>query len=297
MSLAGTAPPRRLEFALDGRGPGGMAVLEWGAAAGPVDLIFVHANGFNARTYSALLAPLAEGRRIWAPDLRGHGRTTLAARPEGRWSWEDHAADLAALLDQAEGKPVLAGHSMGATSAVLAAARRPDRARSLLLFDPVIWSRGAVLMFRLPGLRRLPRRIPLYRNALRRRSRFDSREQARDAYAGRGAFKGWSERAIADYVEDGLVETAEGLVLACSPRWEASNYAAQSHDPWRALRRYGGPARILAAERGSTCRLPDRPRGLSRVSVERPSGATHFLPIIRPDLAGAALRRALDVPS
>lgn len=294
MAASDLDAPRRLSFALDDRGPGEMVLLEWGDPTRPIDLIFVHANGFNARTYSTLLAPLAEGRRIWAPDLRGHGRTTLAADPEGRWSWDDHGADLAALIDQAGSSSlVLAGHSMGGTSAVLAAAQRRERVRAMTLFDPVIWSRGAVLAFGLPGLRQLPRRIPLYLNALKRRARFDSTEQARAAYAGRGAFKGWPDQMLADYVEDGLTPTDDGLALACTPQWEASNYAAQSHDPWRALRRYGGPVRILAAEINSTCRVPERPAGMPQVSVERPAGATHFFPMIQPDLAREALRRLL----
>jgi pimeloyl-ACP methyl ester carboxylesterase len=294
MEVTGVDAPRRLSFALDGRGPGEMAVLEWGDPTRPVDLIFVHANGFNARTYSALLEPLGGDRRIWAPDLRGHGRTTLTAQPEGRWSWDDHGADLAALVDRAGTSPlVLSGHSMGGTSSVLAAAQRRERVRALTLFDPVIWSQPAVLAFGLPGLRQLPRRIPLYLNALKRRARFDSREQARSAYEGRGAFKGWPDRMLADYVEDGLTQTDGGLALACAPSWEASNYAAQSHNPWRALRRYGGPVRILAAETGSTCHVPDKGRGLEHVRVERPAGATHFFPMIQPDLAREALRQVL----
>ena len=44
------------------------------------------------------------------------------------------------------------------------------------------------------------------------------------------------------YRDDGTVE------LACAPAWEASNYAAQAHDPWRAMARLQCVARILRAE-------------------------------------------------
>ncbi|MFN3932395.1 MAG: alpha/beta fold hydrolase [Brevundimonas sp.] len=285
------SPPRRLSLPVDNRwGAGEMSVLDFGDPKRPVDLVFVHANGFNARTYRSLLAPLSGTLRIWAPDLRGHGLTTLPADPAGRRGWTDHRDDLVALLDLLDGPPaVLAGHSMGGTSALLAAAERPDRVSKLVLLDPVIWRRWVVAAFHLPLLDRLASRIPLVKGALRRRSRFDSRDQAMAAYSGRGAFRGWPEIMLADYLADGLIESDPGLTLACPPEWEASNYAAQSHDPWRALKRLDRPVHILKGETGSTCSVPEQPRGLPHVTVETVSGGTHFFPMVKADVARDAL--------
>jgi pimeloyl-ACP methyl ester carboxylesterase len=285
------SPPRRLSLPVDNRwGAGEMSVLDFGDPKRPVDLVFVHANGFNAMTYRTLLAPLSGTLRIWAPDLRGHGHTTLPADPRGRRGWTDHRDDLVALLDALDGPPVvLAGHSMGGTAALLAAAERPDRVSKLVLMDPVIWGRVAVALFQLPLFDRLASRIPLVKNARKRRALFESREQALAAYSGRGAFRGWPEMMIADYLADGLVETPDGFVLACTPDWEASNYAAQSHDPWRALRRVGRPVRILKAQAGSTCFPSHSPNGLPAVTVETVHGGTHFFPMLKADVARDAL--------
>ena len=285
------SPPRRLSLPVDNRwGAGDMSVLDFGDPKRPVDLVFVHANGFNAMTYRSLLAPLSGTLRIWAPDLRGHGLTTLPTNPNGRRGWADHRDDLVALLDALDGPPaVLAGHSMGGTSALLAAAERPDRVSKLVLLDPVIWRRWVVMAFHLPLLDRLGSGIPLVKSARRRRAVFDSREQAMKAYTGRGAFRGWPEIMLADYLADGLIETDAGLTLACPPEWEASNYAAQSHDPWRALKRLDRPVRILKAEAGSTCHVPEQPRGLPHVTVETVPGGTHFFPMLRADVARDAL--------
>lgn len=287
-------PPRRLSVPISNRwGSGEMSVLDFGDPDRPVDLIFVHANGFNAMTCRSLLAPLSSSLRIWAPDLRGHGRTTLPADPAGRRGWTDHRDDLISLLEQVDGPPVvLSGHSMGGTASLLAAAERPDRVAGLVLLDPVIWTRLAVLAFQLPMLDRMAERIPLVKNARKRRFGFDSREQALAAYKGRGAFKGWPEMMLSDYLADGLVETADGgFRLTCDPQWEASNYAAQSHDPWRALRRVGRPVHILKAGIASTCSLTP-PSRLPDVKVEVVPGGTHFFPMLKPDIARDALFEA-----
>jgi hypothetical protein len=94
---------------------------------------------------------------------------------------------------------------------------------------------------------------------------------------------------IADYLADGLVEGPDGFALACAPEWEASNYAAQSHDPWRALKRVGRPVRILKAEAGSTCFPAPGLRGLPDVSVKTVHGGTHFFPMLKADVARDAL--------
>ncbi len=74
-TLAPQSPVRRTESMPDGT----VSLLEWNAAA-PLDLIFLHATGFNAETYRPLLAPLSENHHIVAIDQRGHG---LNEAPDG----------------------------------------------------------------------------------------------------------------------------------------------------------------------------------------------------------------------
>ncbi|MDB5456085.1 MAG: alpha/beta hydrolase [Caulobacter sp.] len=295
MDAAMFREPRRRLIAIDSRaGAGDMAALEFGPQDQPVDVVFVHANGFNAQTYRTLLAPLGAGLRVLAVDQRGHGATTLAAAPEGRRSWRDLRDDLVALLAALDQPPVvLAGHSMGGTVSLLAAADQPAAVRGLVLLEPVILPLAATLAARTPWAASLARRTPLVRAALRRRAVFDSREAAFAAYRGRGAFRTWPETMLADYVGGGFVDRPDGKVeLACAPAWEASNYAAQGHDPWRAVGRVERPVHILRAERDSTCRIGDGGgfiRRNPRVRIDTVPGTSHFLPMERPDLVREAI--------
>ena len=259
-----------------------LAAIKFGDVNRPVDALFLHANGLTALTYRSVLAPLGERLHILAPDQAGHGRSPQRRAAEGRTDWLDLRDDLVAVIDGLEGGPlILAGHSMGATVALLAAAERPTRVKALALFEPVLMSRPLV------------GDNPFAAQARRRRAVFPSRTAAIDAYRGRGAFTTWPEDALRDYAIDGFRDRADGQVeLACSPEWEASNFRAHGHDSLGALRRVQAPTLILRAERGrlSACgpssRFSPTIRGLR---VETIAGTTHFLPIERPALVAEAL--------
>lgn len=281
--------PRARRIELPERG-GVMAALEFGPPDRPIDIVFSHANGFNARTYRTILAPLSPPLRILALDLRGHGRSELPTPTEGRTSWDGLAEDLLAVLTGLDIRgAVLSGHSMGGTSSLLAAAQAPERVKALVLFDPVLLPPGSFEAYRSGQAPASAMEIA----ARRRRAVFDSREEALAAYTGRGAFKSWSPAQLADYVADGFRDRPDGQVeLACAPEWEASNFGSHGHDPWPALRAPPCPVRILRAEHASTsssltAHLDEL--AAAGVRVETVPGTTHFLPMERPDVVRAGL--------
>jgi pimeloyl-ACP methyl ester carboxylesterase len=129
--------------------------------------------------------------------------------------------------------------------------------------------------------------------ALRRRATFPSKQAAFEAYLGRGGFRTWSEAQLADYVEAGFRETADGEVtLTCAPEWEASNFRTHNYDAWAAFRATRCPIRILRAAMGSTFPLEGREAELGddgRIQAQTIPGTSHFLPMERPELVRALL--------
>jgi pimeloyl-ACP methyl ester carboxylesterase len=261
---------------------GDIAAIEFGPPSRTLDVLFLHANGFNALTYrQALDADL----RVLALDLRGHGRTTLPTHAQ-RHAWQVYADDvLAVLASLGEAPTVLAGHSMGGATVLLAAPR--VTAARVVLFDPVV----AADAFYAPGRTPSPDQ-PLAQAALRRKPRFASRAAAAAAYRGRGAFRTWPDAVLEDYLQDGLRDLPDGGVeLACAPAWEAANFAAFAMSDPRVGLRAG--VRVLRAELGSTCALDPAAAAAAGVRLESVPGTTHFLPMERPDTVQAALREAV----
>lgn len=255
-------------------------------------LHFAHATGMNAALYGALLAPLAGEFAITASDARGHGFTGLPKEPAALTSWDQFADDLLRLIDAIDGdRPwLLAGHSMGAAVSLLAAAARPDRVAGLVMIDP------AMLPFEVAAQVRAGVAIPnpMADQAARRRGSFPSRADARAAYDGRGVFRTWHDADLDAYLDGGLVETADGVDLACAPAYESATFRAVSPRIEPALAAIRCPFIILAGEEGSTVRdaeLAAFAAHPSCIAARRVPGTTHFLPLEHPDLVQDAIRR------
>jgi pimeloyl-ACP methyl ester carboxylesterase len=288
------AEARRREIALT---DGPVSVLDWGGAGHSIH--FAHANGFNAATYAPILATLAGRGRIFASDLRGHGFTGLPADPVRMKSWTVYRDDLIALLEALGAGPyILAGHSMGGASSLLVAAKRPDLVKALVLFEPVLMPWQVKLMMALMRVAGRTGRVnPMVAAALRRRSVFASKDAARASYKGRGAFKTWPDAALDGYLEGGLITQQDGtLQLACAPAWEAANFSIGPPFMGATLARIKAPLTILHGTIASTTR-PSMVAAIQRLIpqavLKKIEGATHFLPIERPDLTRDALAAAL----
>ena len=260
-------------------------------------VVFAHANGLNKSAYEPMFAAMETEVALIALDARGHGRTTLPAPPARLRSWTLYADDLVAAVAALSPEPplTLAGHSLGAVTALLAAERLG--AARLVLLEPVIVPGTARLAARAPLLSRaMPRLVPIARRAAARRDGWPDEASVRAAYARSRFFGAWDEAALSGYLADGLTRTENGVRLACDPAWEAASFAAQAHRFWRPLRRAARsvPVSVLHVDGAST--VPRRATGrLARAgcAVTRARG-DHLLPQHRPADAAAFLRMAMS---
>ena len=168
---------------------------------GPL-LVFAHATSFHGRCWDQVIRRLP-GRRILAPDARGHGRSDKPAPP---YHWKTFAEDLAALdIEGAIG----IGHSMGGYVVAAAAALRPGIFRSLLLIDPTIFAPEHY------G----PRED--WGFVARRRAHWKSWEEMFERFKDRPPFATWDPLVLRDYCRYGMLDDGR---LACPPEIEASIY-------------------------------------------------------------------------
>ena len=263
--------------------------LHWDAPKSAPVMHWAHANGFSGGTYAPLLSRLTDLAHIYAWDARGHGATKLSANPRELKSWSLYKDDMIRfiekLTDRHGQKIYLTGHSLGATTSILAAAERPDLVEGLVLVDPVIipyhlgWLSGFLHQLKLPH--------PvghLIRRSSRRRRVFKSRSEIAQSYYGRGAFTKDDEGFLNAYLESAIEPKEGGVGLCCQPEWEAQNYIAQRHNSARAIKALTCNVVLVQAEKGSTV-YSNKPFLKTRkpVTFRTIEDTTHFLPFEKPD--------------
>jgi 3-oxoadipate enol-lactonase len=108
-----------------------LAYRTWGRPDAP-PLLLLHGLGEGGADWDGVAPAFARHFRVYAPDLRGHGRSD---RP-GDYSVELMQADALAFLDALGlGRVDLIGHSMGGLVAYLLAGDHPERVGRLILED------------------------------------------------------------------------------------------------------------------------------------------------------------------
>ena len=281
------------------RAPDGQEITlwRWPQCPGRPTLHWAHATGFHGRLYTPLLENLTGSFNVVAWDMRGHGASAEAAKSSMVQSWEIYYRDLTTFLENLEEPIWLAGHSIGATTSIMAAARRPDKVLGLILAEPVIMDAWQGGMFWLAKRLRRSHRFALAAGAARLRSVFESHAMALSNYRGRGGFKTWPEAWLEAYVQHAFVPQDDQVRLACSPDWESAIFANTEHNPWPGIRSVKCPVIALAAERQSTFSPAARKRFRTlqpSADVSVLSGTTHFLPMERPDAVCDAVLQVLS---
>ena len=252
-------------------------------AAGEPRIVYAHATGFCKEVWAPVMRHLP-GAGLLAIDQRGHGDSGVTEPP---FDWWDLGRDLITVVEEtAWNHPIGVGHSSGAASLVMAELLRPDTFRALLLIEPII--------FPPPYVRYED--LPLATAAERRRASYPSRDSARDSFKGRGPFALWVDDALDAYV-DGAFEGRDGAwALKCRPEVEAECYrAATLHGAWDRLGEVSCPAVVVGGEHSDThpaVFISEQADRLGAGTVEIVEGATHFVPMERPDVI-AALAEAL----
>ncbi len=258
-----------------------LAIHDLGGDGPP--LLFVHATGFHGWCYRRIAAELGDVRHCWAPDLRGHGDSTVPR--DDRFHWSGMADDLCAILDALEiDEPVdFVGHSMGGGTVIATELRRPGTIRSAWLFEPIVF----------PPMGDNPSMMSdVARN---RRATFDSYEAVIERYGSRPPFSAVDPEVLDDYVRHGFRPTDEGVTLKCTPESEARTFESVDYEVFGKLGAVDAPITVVGSTDGGPPAMiaPRVAEALPNADLVVWDGETHFGPFADPRRAAAEIRANL----
>jgi pimeloyl-ACP methyl ester carboxylesterase len=198
-------------------------------AAGP-PVVILHGLLGSARNWTSIAKELAASHRVFALDLRNHGRSPWAAT----MSFDEMAGDVAAFIERhGLGALTLIGHSLGGKVAMRLALTRPELIERLLVVDvaPVAYAHSFG-----PFVEAM-RQVDLA--AVQRRG--DADLQLRDAVP---------DAVLRNFLLQNLVKTDAGFVWRVNLEALAANMDALLGFPMPAAdAAYGGPTLFIAGGR------------------------------------------------
>ncbi|HCH24487.1 MAG TPA: hypothetical protein DE179_09365 [Oceanospirillaceae bacterium] len=263
---------------------------------GESTLLFAHANGFPAGAYRSLLQQLAQVHTVYAAQLRPMWQSLSDFHKEYSDSqfWQRMADDQITFIEQHGLAPVTyIGHSLGSVVGLLAATKRPDLFKRLIMVEPVfLKARYTRLMRYMPM--HLKRRVPIVKKALGRPDRWPDRQAAFDFHRSKRVFSGLSDTVLWDYINSGVgpvdgTETGESpgqVGLLFDKHWEALAYSTVP-TIWKMLRETQVPIHLLRAEHSDTVNEGAWQRWQTLPGPKQAiefAGARHLLPLDEPEL-------------
>ncbi|MGH8928014.1 MAG: alpha/beta fold hydrolase [Acidimicrobiia bacterium] len=244
-------------------------------------IALAHATGFCGAVWRPVVDVLSPRYATIAWDFPCHGSAPKLSPPIDWWRFGEWVRNQIADV----GRPMIGvGHSMGGAALVMAEIISPGTFAALVLVEPMLFP---------PPYRRWMN--PLAEAILKRRRTFDSRSSARKNFASKPPFDTRHPAALDGYIEGGLIDSEGGCALACSPEDESDIYqGATAHGAWEKAGEVATPTLVLAGESSDTHPI-ERVRAitdqLGKAGWEVIPGASHFLPMERPDLVARRIER------
>jgi esterase len=255
-----------------------LACDEFGGAGPPV--LVLHGLLGSARNWTGAAKALAETHRVFALDLRNHGRSPWAET----MSFDEMAGDVAAFIDRHELSPAaIIGHSLGGKVAMRLALIRSDLIGRLVVVDvaPVAYTHSFA-----PFVAAM-REIDLA--ALERRADADL-----------ALARTIGDPAVRSFLLQNLVKTDNGFVWRVNLKALAANMPEllgfPAPDDEAA---YQGPTLFVAGGRSPYIQVEHRPRIMRLFPAAEHGvieGAGHWVHAERPAEFLTAVRRFLAQP-
>ncbi|MBK8904131.1 MAG: alpha/beta hydrolase [Anaerolineaceae bacterium] len=212
-------------------------------------LHFAHPNAYPPAGFCQFLEPLTVDYHVYAIE---HRPLWPGSRPEEMTGWRIIADDLIRFCDQMGWQQVIGvGHSLGAVATLYAAVARPDLFSQLILIEPVMLP--PAILQKIAENPDAPAFSKMVDGALKRRTRWDSRQAAFARFRRKAVFNRFSDESLWDYVNSATREGENGSVELVFPReWEARFYSMPPFHVWEAIEQLTHPTLAIRAAESDT---------------------------------------------
>jgi pimeloyl-ACP methyl ester carboxylesterase len=258
-------------------------------------LHFTHGNSYPSGAYGRLLEELGRDFDVRTTDMLGHD-PRFPVNDNWHGLIDELTAQLERYADSMSEPPILVGHSLGGAVGMLAAWRRPDLARCVVMLDSPVVAGWRAWVWRLAKALGVGRKLSPGGVAQRRRNSWPSREAAYGHFNSKPIFQAWAPGALDDYLDHGLAPHPEGVQLRFDRDIESDIYSTLPHDMGAVLKKpYPLPIGFVAGTRSEELRQAGMAStrklvGENLVMIE----GTHLYPMESPQLTAQLTREMIE---
>ncbi|MES2298536.1 MAG: alpha/beta hydrolase [Pseudomonadota bacterium] len=250
-------------------------------------LHFAHANSYPAGTYRQFFELLGADFDVRALDMHGHD----PAYPVDD-NWQSLVDELIAQLQAYPQPAILVGHSLGGLLSLMAAHKRPELVRCVVMLDsPVVAGWRAVFWGLVKNQRWSDRYSPAKFSA-RRRNVWPDVEAAHAHFSAKEMFAAWAPGVLSDYLASGLKPHAQGAQLRFTREVETAIYRSLPDHLGQVVRgRFPVPVGFIGGTTSQECRQAGQAatRRLVGRHFKLIEGG-HLFPMESPEAAALATR-------
>ena len=256
---------------------------------------FSHANGIPAKSYQVMLDALSEEFEVGYLLQLAHNNLFPVND-----NWGNLVDELIAYMESHYDKPVIAvGHSMGGVVSYLAALKRPDLIKMLVLLDPPLLM-GSTMAFMLRLAKRfnfIDKVTPAGRT-LGRQEIWSDHDTAFTYFKSKSLFRGTDPRCLMDYVKHGTKKCDEGIRLTFTPQAEVAIFRTVPHNLYKRNISLKQPGAIIYGfgsdvVQGKTLEKMKRKVGLDMNGIE----GGHMFPLERPEFTAQEIIKTISALS
>jgi pimeloyl-ACP methyl ester carboxylesterase len=180
---------------------------------------FVHANGFPAGSYKTFLRYFKPNYTIIAHEKYGHDQRFPIQK-----NWQYLVDELIYFLSKQKEPVICIGHSFGGVISFMAACKRPDLIKGVIMLDPPAMTGILGIAFKLAQKTKYIDKITPAGRSKNRRSQWPIHTDLAKLFSTRKLFKNFDQRCLQDYSESAVKQKNNALELNFTAQAETAIY-------------------------------------------------------------------------
>ena len=185
---------------------------------------FSHGNSYPAGSYTRFFDYLRDDFDIRSVDMYGHD-----PRYPVTDGWPKLVEQLIGCLESYPAPAILVGHSLGGMLSLMAARKRPELVRCVVMLDSPVVAGWRATLWRLAKGRSWSDKFSPAKFSHKRRHVFPDRQTAHQHFISKPVFAAWAPGVLSDYLQHGLEPHPEGVQLRFRREIETEIYRALPH--------------------------------------------------------------------